>query len=39
MTIDLDSPTVQVDRSAPTTFVPITLRSRIIETTTTEMCA
>ncbi len=39
MTIDLDSPTVQVDHSAPATFGPITLRSRNIETTTTEMCA
>lgn len=39
MTIDLDSPTVQVDHSASAIFGRKTLRSRIIETTTTEMCA
>ncbi len=39
MTVDLDSPTVQVDRSAPATFGPIPLRSRTIEATTTETCA
>lgn len=39
MTIDLDLPTAQVVRSAQATFGPITLRNRIIETSTTEMCA